>query len=271
MSEEANIQLYTINDTYAPDFDYQRWATYLRDWKRAGPNGVPYSPFGSFTSIAVSNRQLVGIQRDIGSLTKGIHRAVDRALQDGPRFFRLSTRSPKDAWMRLAPDLGIEDTDDNGTKRRKLAAQTRLCMVSSYDDVHRLLGISDRLQEDMAYHIEHAPEDDVMHIILAEWRNVDREVRIFVANGRVLEACPYQVDSWTQDELCALQGQRDALQSFVQGLLRLLPSTYQTAVVDVYFDDTARLHLVELNPFDDVTDPISYTWDYLRTRLASYR
>lgn len=34
-------------------------------------------------------------------------------------------------------------------------------------------------------------------------------------------------------------------------------------VIDIFIDDNNDFHLIELNPFDEMTDPIVFTWDEL--------
>jgi hypothetical protein len=53
-----------------------------------------------------------------------------------PCFFRLSTRSPKDAWRSLDADLGIDPEQDDASERdRKYEQQMRLLRVKSFEDV----------------------------------------------------------------------------------------------------------------------------------------
>ena len=268
-SEVSDIQLYQEHYINAPDFHYARWASHLQHWRRKDASGTDYAPFGSFSLVEVTNTQLVGLKRNISSLLIKLSKAVDKVLESKSMFFRLATRSPKDAWQRLAPELGIADSDTACIRQAKLQAQMRLCLVQNFDDVRKLVLCSERLQEDLDYQIEHAPEHDVMNLIFVTWRDIAREVRLFVVDKRLLEACPYQPTIWLKEDVSKLQDQRDLLQAFVHDILEVLPSLYFTAVIDVWLDDKDRVHLIELNPFDEMTDPILYTWDHLHD-LARY-
>lgn len=265
MSTDSSITLYRIVETYAPDFDFQRWAGYFQNFTVTGRSGKEYQAFAEFTIFELSNQQLIGLKRGIAPLIKPLADKLDRFLKSEAKFFRMSTRSPKDAWIKLAPELGIDEGDTPGTAAHKLQSQFRLCYVQNWRDIVNLVKTSERVQDDMDHHITVATQSHKMSIILIDIRDIDpvREVRLFVKDRRLIAYCPYMPTLWTVSDQNALAVRLDEINEFILKIIERLPRRYTDMVIDIFIDDDTDLHLIELNPFDEMTDPIVFTWNEL--------
>ena len=244
-----------------PLFDYHVWADHLKHLEVMDAQKTLYRPLGTYETIQLSDTELVGVRRAIKPLLKDLTGRLNTCLEHGPAFFRLSTRSPKDAWQTLNPDLGIDETDNEEQQNFKLAAQCKLCLVSHSDDVFGLITCSERLKEDIDLSIEQGHE---IRIILQTWRDIPprSEYRIFVRERILIAYTAYHPGQTNQ------QVTHQVFDHFVNKMLHVLPSSYQDIVIDVWIH-AGRVYLIELNPFHETTDPMVYNWEQLKTMPLS--
>jgi hypothetical protein len=117
-------------------FNVENWCESLAQWTVTDARGS-YKPCTSYAVIPISVHEATCLLRGFRSLLKPLERAVTRALPCR-RFFKLSTRSPKDAWMVLsdAPEaLAIHDDDDQHVQIEKLQKQQAFMGVRTFADV----------------------------------------------------------------------------------------------------------------------------------------
>jgi len=113
----------------------------LREWRAWDPAvQSTYAPFGrrvKFTDVSI--REAVWLLRPEFPSHHRVFENLRGRVQSffpSPCFFRLSTRSPKDAWRSLDADLGIDPEQDDASERdRKYEQQMRLLRVKSFEDV----------------------------------------------------------------------------------------------------------------------------------------
>jgi hypothetical protein len=239
-------------------FNVENWCESLAQWTVTDARGS-YKPCTSYAVIPISVHEATCLLRGFRSLLKPLERAVTRALPCR-RFFKLSTRSPKDAWMVLsdAPEaLAIHDDDDQHVQIEKLQKQQAFMGVRTFADVCNLVRSSIRLREDLQLYVDHAAPSDTMAIILQDWRpSAGLEYRCFVKTRRLIACCLYH---GSLDELLHDQAAppTDLLEPFIDGLSTKID--FQDYVLDVYVHE-GRVYFIELNPFSDETDPIRFTW-----------
>lgn len=192
--------------------------------------------------------------------------------EGAPMFFKLSTRSPKDAWQQIDPSIGVDEDDDDDTRRRKLELQTRLLCVNDFKDIMNLVRCSERLTDDLQQYIEHSTVDQTMCIVLQEWRpSYGEEYRCFVKHGKLIACCRYHAknsEEAKENPVVPFDHSipTEHIRSFVAILMSKLSGGYNECVADVFVKDD-RVFLIELNPFDEDTDPIKFTWAYLNSCL----
>lgn len=236
-------------------FDYHSWAQHFAFW----PSFVKY------TCIELTDTETVAIKRGFQPLLRDLRLKADSNLRTSAKFFRLSTRSPKDVWSKLDQTLGRDAEDDIHDVTFKLQSQIQLCRVSNFNDVLRLIACSDRLQEDIDLHIEKANIDHRLSIVLIDWRDLDptKEVRIFIKERKVIAYCPYLPDQCSEPTKRRLTEAKMQIDMFCAEVCKRLPKAYQSFVLDVSFVN-GRFEMIELNPFDDTTDPIIFNWNWLK-------
>ncbi len=182
---------------------------------------------------------------------------INKCIGNKEVFFKLSTRSGKDAWQVIDPTLGIDEEDDIETRKTKAQKQLDILRVSSCADIVRIIKVSERLQDDLNQYINHATPGQTMCIVLQEWRpSQGIEYRCFIKNNHMIACCQYS----TYIEKQSIP--HDQLQQLVNIVVHCgLPFT--DFVLDAYVHDN-KAHFIEFNPFDEDTDPIEFTWIMLR-------
>lgn len=259
MTDDEKIELYQVIQGEYPEFDFHIWADRLKSWI-IEDNDLKYKPMARVKLLKIDDRILVDLRRNMKShLCHNFERRVNHLIKKHDlHFFRLSTRSPKDAWMILDPSLDVDDSDDEQVKKLKIQKQISMCHVNNFSDIRKLVGSSQRLQEDIDYYFEHSYKTPNMALILEEWRDFsfENEFRCFVRDNYFIGICQYYPFHQFKPDILSLV-------VFLRSMLSIL-SDYKNLVVDVYHFDS-RWYLIEINPFDDITDPVSFDWETLKS------
>ncbi|RYE38598.1 MAG: hypothetical protein EOP48_26835 [Sphingobacteriales bacterium] len=105
----------------------------------------------------------------------------------------MSTRSPKDTWIKVDESLGISPDDSSTTKIDKIQRQLNLCKVDNVHQVMMLINNSERLQSDIDLHIEKADHNHHMSLVFVTWVDIpiEKQIRVFVKLRVVIAFCPY--------------------------------------------------------------------------------
>ncbi len=248
METKENNIFYTVPPQIVEyDYNVDSWLPFLFEWSFDG-----YKPYTNYTVISMTDREIVAIRRGIYKLLVNLKNKINNCLTK-PMFFRLSTRSPKDAWQKLAPDLGINEDDTDEIKKYKYKAQIELLKVYSFKDIYRLIQNSQRCIEDIDFHLHDDSTNGLnLSIILQDWRpSTGDEYRIFVKNSIIVAFCPFDTTSSSIDN--------ELVNKFINSLSKVLP--IKNYVVDIFIDIDKKLYFIEINPYSISTDPIIYSWD----------
>jgi len=179
-------------------FNVENWYKSLNGWIIHDKSGAPYMPCAKCKVIRITIQEAVCLIRGMATGCKSLKRLkkmVEHVLtsEGTPMFFKLSTRSAKDAWQQIDPSIGVdEEEDDDYTRRRKLELQTELLRVHEFKDILDLIRCSERLMDDLQQYIEHSSVDQTMCVVLQEWRpSSGEEYRCFVKRGKLIACCRY--------------------------------------------------------------------------------
>lgn len=230
-------------------FNVDVWAPLLEDFEFCS----------HYRIYPLSFQEIVAIQNGMIPLLRRLQLWVKETIARYPEgmFFRIGTRSPKDVWKQCAPEL--EDNPD---------AQIALCRVTSMDDILYLCKYSERMIDDMRYHLEKYLGKQHLCVVLAPWRpRRGTEWRCFYRQDGTFAACSYWRESTTP--VCV----PTSLVAFVKDIATRLSSLYDRMVIDVEVDGD-NFWLIELNPWSEGTDPILWTWpelDSLATGTIEWR
>ncbi len=174
MDDDDNT-FYT-NFSQNPEYEYNvdAWYSQVENWIFNG-----YYPATKYNIISLTDREIVSIRKNLHKFQHDLKKKVNKVLTE-PMFFRLSTRSPKDAYIKLAPHLEILDTDNQLQKEMKLKIQLSLLKVSDFDEILVLMQNSQRVIEDLDFHIADETTKPSISIVLQQYRpSTKDEYRIF--------------------------------------------------------------------------------------------
>lgn len=244
--EDSDNQFYTNSLQWHDHsiYNVDAWCPGLQGWVEVDAHGQSYRPCTDYDILPLTDTEVVALKRGLSVLLTSLsHRVNELLTTKGERFFRLNTRSPKDAWQILSPELPTEQQ------------QLELLNVKTFRDVTQLIHSSRRAQEDIDEHLMYAPTGSSLKLVFQNWRPcTGSEIRCFVKDKVLVAACP--IISEGNFVYTAL------LQRFVDALSKRVPlSTY---VVDVEVQhQKERVLFIEINPFAECTDSIAFTWPEL--------
>lgn len=194
----------------------------------------------------------------------------------GKAFFRLSTKSPKDAWLfdpSLQDCLGIDPSiDDIATRDKKYVKQLSMLCIHTFEDAIRLIRNSDRCKHDIQFFVQHAQPSKI-ELLFSTWDDVlvsqaiYRELRCFVRHGSLIASCPCLQALFVDhdhDGAIFRTVDMDALRAFIKALSPDPDICVDDSfVADVFVESPTSFRLVEFNEFDSDTDPVAFTWKQL--------
>jgi hypothetical protein len=253
----------------------------LREWRAWDPAvQSTYAPFGrrvKFTDVSI--REAVWLLRPEFPSHHRVFENLRGRVQSffpSPCFFRLSTRSPKDAWRSLDADLGIDPEQDDASERdRKYEQQMRLLRVKSFEDVLRLLRSSERCTDDLQMFVEKEMKEKKggtcarMKLVFIEWnedmatRAVRSELRCFVRRRKLIAKCPCMISLFTvpNEFIPEINVDLHVIEAYMESLAIL--TEFDDFVADVFVRSPTCFDLVEMNEFDEFTDPVAFDWNDL--------
>ncbi|RQM27861.1 hypothetical protein B5M09_008173, partial [Aphanomyces astaci] len=179
----------------------------------------------------------------------------------------------KDAIHRLGGRV-FAKLDWSSAKDAKWILANSLC-CRSFADILMLLKASDFITHDLTQAYDGCSDvgtkrrPDTFHLVLKKWCHLfdSMHFRCFVRAKKLLgisqrnctERYDFLASEATQDTLC------DAIAAFFESHLttsQALPDP--NYVFDVYVDKDHKVHLIDINVFGAVTDPLLFSWDELK-------
>ncbi|KAJ0404652.1 hypothetical protein P43SY_009865 [Pythium insidiosum] len=148
---------------------------------------------------------------------------------------------------------------------------------TTYEDVFLLLKASDFVVHDLtqpyagaepaADSVDASDRPSTVTLVLKKWCSLYDSMlfRCFVVEHRLVAVCQRHCDEYYD----FLEAQQDALAERIydfyhrtfRGAANAFPD--RDFVLDVYVDKEQRVHLVDINVFGGVTDPLLFTWEEL--------
>ncbi|EOD24484.1 hypothetical protein EMIHUDRAFT_115862 [Emiliania huxleyi CCMP1516] len=189
---------------------------------------------------------------------EAVRRAIDDGIErlGGAVFVKLNWSAPRDAAWVLGGSLKCTSSEDV------------LLLLQSSDRAAHDLTEARRMCEDAAAAgeggagVDAAGEPHGFVLALRKWCELQpsREFRCFRgAGGRLLAAC--QRDRFSHFPELGARRSHDL--GLLEAFGRELPSAPARVVWDAYVDRNDKVHLVDLAPFHESTDPLLFEWEEL--------
>lgn len=244
---DDDITFYTISPQKLEyEYNVDAWAENISNWIFKG-----YKPATTYIVMPLTDREIVAIIRNIYKLLNKLEKKINKILTK-PMFFRLSTLSPKDAYIKLQPELEIllEDTQDKIEDKIKM--QLKLLRVSNFKNIINLIQNSNRAIEDLKLYLaEENITNANMSIILQEWRpSTGNEYRLFIKNSILVAMCPFDNTDILLNKLL--------VNEFICSLSNQIK--LKNYVVDVFLGNDNKIYFIEINPYSINTDSLIFSW-----------
>lgn len=262
----------THEDKYFDNFNYENWAHLLKSEQ-------PYN-LSEWFAFELSNQDIAALLQGLKPMLAGFkERFYDSRTSkklEFPLFFKLSTRSGKDAYLKLKPELEVQKADSIATKRRKWEQQLDYLKASSVNDIILNFGSSQRIKDDLQNHLDRPDTmpSISMNIIYQPWehRFIDQQFRVFVKNFTVVCACHqywelapsiYKSFDWNNLPMSKKILHPTDWSLLNRVIFRVGNHTESNMVIDYYRNENGHAKLIEINPFARTTDSYKFNWDHI--------
>jgi hypothetical protein len=265
---------YTLESGIKYMVDY--WCKQISKFELTGTDGLVYKPCTNYKLVKIS----IGDVKYL-NLNKRFPHAVEKKINKlfigGKKyFFRVSQRSPKDAW---AKELKAKKSD---TPERKLELELERkskLYVGNLDQIYPLIFKSKRVQEDFELFTNQSHKENsqiensqiensqiqvpYLYLVFQDWRPSNGvEYRLFIRDLKLIGLCLYKPEFYQKNITIPFGSIERFVKSFLS--IRFVKKKYSNLILDVYVDKSnGNVYFIEINPYEDYVDPFSFTWDEL--------
>lgn len=234
-----------------------KWCGLVDGWECLDIDNIKYKPATSFKLVRFDISDCVYIL-NTRLLPPSLESKIVQVLDSNKYFFRVSQRSPKDAY---AQEYQAQPTDKASHKLLMEIKKKEKLLIWTPSQVLDLIFRSKRVMEDLEQFIN---QDKILELyfVFEPWRpSQGVEYRLFVYRSKLVGICVYKPEFYTS-KLTVPVG----LLIHWFGQFEKQYSQTQTYTVDVYVDNLdSRVYFIEINPFNTQVDTFAFTYKQLIT------
>ena len=256
--EENNYESeYTLESGKKYMVDY--WCKQISKFELVGNDGIPYKPCTTYKLVKISINDVIYLNMN-KRFPHQIEKKINKLFEKGDKyFFRVSQRSPKDAW---AKELKAKKSDSPERKLELELERKSKLFVGNINQIYPLIHKSKRVQEDFELFISQSKITN-LYLVFQDWRPSNGvEYRLFIRNLKLIGLCLYKPEFY-QKNITVPFG---LICNFVNSFLSIgfVKKNYSNLILDVYVDKTnSNVYFIEINPYEDYVDSFSFTWEEL--------
>lgn len=248
---------YTLQSGLKYMVDY--WCKQISKFELNGTDGLPYNPCTTYKLIKISIDDVLFLFKN-KRFPNLVQNKINKLFQgDNKYFFRVSQRSPKDAWSK---ELKAKKSD---TPERKLELELERkskLYVGEIKQIYDLIFKSKRVQEDFKLFINQTTIKN-LYLVFQDWRPSNGvEYRLFIRDLKLIGLCLYKPEFYQKNITIPF----GVINNFVKAFLsiRFIKKNYSNMVLDVFVDKcNSNVYFIEINPYEDYVDPFSFDWKEL--------
>lgn len=237
-----------------------KWCKQIEKFKHYDLDGNEYSPTTTYKLVKISIRD-VNFLNVNKKFPKKVENQIVKLFENGTKkyFFRVSQRSPKDAWKK---ELKAKKSDSPERKLELELERKSKLHVGSLEQIYPLIFKSERVQEDFELFISQSVVK-YLYLVFQDWRpSTGIEYRLFVRDLKLIGLCLYKPEFYQKNITIPLGLIEKFANSFLS--LKFIKKNYQNLILDVFVDKTtSNVYFIEINPYEDYVDPFSFSWDEL--------
>lgn len=247
------------------------WCSQISKFEHEDSDGNLYKPCTTYKLVKISigdvkylqlNKKFPPrIEKKIKKLfyTESTDHKPAIQLEDKKYFFRVSQRSPKDAW---AKELKAKKSDSPERKLELELERKSKLLVGNLEQIYPLIFKSKRVQEDFELFVNQTDIQN-LYLVFQDWRPSNGvEYRLFIRKLKMIGLCLYKPEFYQKNITIPFGLINRFVESFLS--LKFIKKNYTNLILDVFVDKTnGNVYFIEINPYEDYVDPFSFTWDEL--------
>lgn len=238
-------------------YTVDKWYKLVEGCEFTDINGLKYKPATTYKLVRFDISDCVHIL-STHTFPPSLEYKITNALDSNRYFFRVSQRSPKDAYGK---EYQAQPTDSHNKKLFLEIKRKEKLLVSSPNQVLDLIFRSKRVMEDLELFIN---QDNIseLYLVFQPWRpSQGVEYRLFVYKSKLVGICVYKPEFYTSRLTVPVGLLTDWFEQFEK-----IYSQTITYTVDVYVDNLdSRVYFIEINPFNKQVDTFAFSYKQLIT------
>jgi len=238
-------------------YTVDKWYKLISEWTCKDIDGSTYNSSTTYKLVRFDISDCIFILKN-KSFPSKLESNITKTLDNNKYFFRVSQRSPKDAY---AEEYKAKESDSYKHKLFLENKRKEKLLVSSSKDVLDLIFRSKRVLEDLDLFINQDKIDE-LYFVFQPWRpSRGVEFRLFVYKSKLVGICVYKPEFYT-NKLTVPVG---LLLDWFQQFEKIYDQT-DIYTVDVYVDNIdSRVYFIEINPFNEEVDTFAFSYKQLIT------
>jgi hypothetical protein len=242
------------------------WCKQLSKFELVGTNGMAYKPCTTYklVKISIGDVKYLNLNK---RFPNHIEKKINKLFTDGQKyFFRISQRSPKDAW---AKEIKAKKSDTPEKKLELELERKSKLHVKNLDQIYPLIFKSKRVQEDFELFVNQSNEENSqikvpnLYLVFQDWRPSNGiEYRLFIREQKLIGLCLYKPEFYQKNITIPFGSIEHFVKSFLS--IRFVKKNYSNMILDVFVDKSdGNVYFIEINPYENYVDPFSFTWNEL--------
>jgi hypothetical protein len=183
-----------------------------------------------------------------------IENEINELLKINKYFFRVSQRSPKDAYKK---EYKAKKKDSPERKLELEKLRKSKLLVHNICEIYDLIKKSKRVSEDFKLFIKQKNIQE-LYLVFQEWRESDGvEYRCFIRDHKLIGICIYKPEFYSSETIIPV----GLIQEFTNELIKFID--YDNMILDIYGSNN-KVYFIEINPFEEYVDPFKFSWKMLK-------
>jgi hypothetical protein len=210
-----------------------------------------YNPATKYHLIKISIKDVKYYLKN-KKFAEEVQNQINDLLKIDKFFFRVSQRSPKDAYKK---EYKAKNKDSCEKKLELEKLRKSKLLVENIQDIYDLIKKSKRVMEDFRL-LSKQKKITELYLVFQEWReSTGVEYRCFIRDKKLIGICIYKPEFYPSDTVIPVE----LIQNFTNKLIDYI--NYDNMILDVFVTD--KVYFIEINPFEEYVDPFKFSWKIL--------
>ena len=255
-SLQKNILIYEMTEydlESGNNYTVDKWCKKMEDFIIDN-----YNPATKYDLIKISIKDVKYYLKN-KKFAEEVENQINSLLKINKFFFRVSQRSPKDAYKK---EYKAKNKDSPEKKLELEKLRKSKLLVENIQDIYNLIRKSKRVMEDFKLLVKQNKITE-LYLVFQEWRESSGvEYRCFIKNKKLIGICIYKPEFYPTDTIIPVE----LIQNFTNKLINYI--NYDKMILDIFIDkdifiNKDKVYFIEINPFEEYVDPFKFSWKLL--------